>query len=220
MGSSKRLKRASRLVKLTSWGVLGTLLLSIGSAYFPFSMVLSAHARIAEQQEELEKARQAPGQLRALQQQLERTHRELAFLERGVTDREYIPTMLKQIEETARERKMKIVAVRPQVQTQQNTNQSGNKSGQQSSSSKAYEEQLIEISLQGDFWNLVSFLKQLDVYPKILAVQTMQVQAKTNPAQPVKGNPDLDVKMTVKAFIFRNSGGGTAPSPNSASRGG
>ena len=208
MAGSKRIHRLSRLTRWMGWGVLGTLMLSIGSAYLPFSMVQEARNQLAQHQLELEKARQAPGQLRALKQQLETLQRELAFLERGVSDREYIPTMLKQIEETARERKMQVVAVRPQNQTQQNSSQSDK---DKPSPHKAYEEQLIEIGLQGDFWNLVSFLKQLDVYPKILAVQTMQVQTNTSALQNAGGNPDLEVKMTVKAFIFRNA---RTPSPS------
>lgn len=201
MVSSKRVQKLMHLARWMSWGVLGTLLLSIGSAYFPFSMVQEAHRRLAEQQQELDKARQAPGQLRVLQQQLTTLQQELAFLERGVSEREYIPTMLKQIEQTARERNMQVVAVRPQNQSQQNT--SNDK--QQKNSAKPYDEQLIEISLSGDFWNLVNVLKQLDAYPKILAVQTMQVQSKTSLAPSAQGNPELEVKMTVKAFIFRPS---------------
>ncbi len=214
MRSSKRIQKLVNLARWMSWGVMGTLLLSVGSAYFPFSMVQEAHRRLAEQQQEIEKARQAPGQLRALQQRLTTLQRELAFLERGVSDREYIPTMLKQIEQTAREREMQVVAVRPQNQTQPNSSTGDN---QQKNNPKPYDEQMIEISLTGGFWNLVSFLKQLDVYPKILAVQTLQVQSKTASTIGAQ-SPELEVKMTVKAFIFRTPrpSSSTPQNPNSS----
>ncbi len=217
MVSSKRVQKLSNLARGMGWGVLGTLLLSIGSAYFPFSMVQEAQNRLAQQQQDLEQARQAPGKLRVLQQQLATLQQELAFLERGVSEREYIPTMLKQIEQTARERNMQVVAVRPQNQTQQNASSSEDK---KKNASKPYDEQLIEISLSGDFWNLVSVLKQLDAYPKILAVQTMQVQSKSSSLQNAQGNPELEVKMTVKAFIFRTSRPSSSATQSSDSQSG
>lgn len=201
MAGKSKIKRLESVVRVMGLGILLTLLLGIGSAYFPFTMISEAQSRLEEKQKALESARQAPAQLRQLQEQLEQIQHSLAFLERGVSESAYIPTMLKQIEDTARALNLKIVAIRPQQPSQTHTEQSGKKKQQ----SKPYEEQLIEISLQGQFWSFMSFLKQLDEYPKILAVQTMSLQARSTTQQSAETHPELEAKLTVKAFISRNS---------------
>ncbi|GBC91847.1 hypothetical protein HRbin15_00306 [bacterium HR15] len=204
MALSRRTQRFEQVARLLSMGLLVLLVVSVGSIYLPFSFLQETQRQMAERQKQLEQARQAPQQLRLLQQQLENAQRELHFLEEGVSQAAYIPTMLKQVEQTARRLEMKIVAIRPQ-QNNQNTQATQNQSNQQANNQppakKAYEEQLIEINLQGKFWSLMSFLKQLDEFPKILAVQTLNAQAKLKPEQQ-NANPDLDIRMTVKAFIF------------------
>jgi Tfp pilus assembly protein PilO len=180
-------------------------------------MVQQVQQQVTEQRQQLEQARQAPQQLRMLQQQYETVQSELRFLERGVSEATYIPTMLKQIEQTARQLQLEIVAVRPQQNNQpttqgnQNTqNASNQQSGGQATPKKAYEEQIIEVSLRGKFWSLMSFLKQLDEFPKILAVQTLNAQAKLKPEQEAT-NPDLEIRLTVKAFIFAPAAERTHP---------
>lgn len=212
MAGNSRIQRLESAVRVIGLAILITLLLGIGSAYFPYSMISEAQNHLAERQKALEQARQAPGQLRILQAQLEQTQRNLAFLERGVSEAAYIPTMLKQIEDTARALNLKIVAIRPQQPAQNNTG--GGQNDAKKQQAKPYEEQMIEISLQGHFWSLMSFLKQLDEYPKILAVQTMNLQAKSTTQQTADTNPELEAKFTVKAFIFRNSPPTTQNSQN------
>ena len=216
MAGKNRLERLESVARVMGWGILLTLLLGIGSAYFPFSMINEAQARLEEKQKALENARQAPAQLRQLQERLTQTQRNLAFLEHGVSEAAYIPTMLKQIEETARSLNLKIVAIRPQQPTPTNTGGSAHTQNQKPQS-KPYEEQLIEISLQGQFWSLMRFLRQLDEYPKILAVQAMNLQTKSIAHQSAETNPELEVKLTVKAFIFRSSPTNTSPEKTNGS---
>ena len=217
MALSRRTLRFEQFAKLLSLGSIVLLILSVGSIYMPFSMVQQVQQQVTEQRQQLEQARQAPQQLRMLQQQYETVQSELRFLERGVSEATYIPTMLKQIEQTARQLQLEIVAVRPQQNNQpttqgnQNTqNASNQQSGGQATPKKAYEEQIIEVSLRGKFWSLMSFLKQLDEFPKILAVQTLNAQAKLKPEQEAL-NPDLEIRLTVKAFIFAPDSGSQLP---------
>lgn len=207
MALSRRTQRFEQFARWLSLGLIGLFLVSVGSVYLPFSFLQEAQQQTEERQKQLEQARQSPQQLRILQQQLETAQRELRFLEEGVSQAAYIPTMLKQIEQVAKQLDMKIVAIRPQQNNQTNTatqnqqNRSEQQANTQQPAKKAYEEQLIEINLQGKFWSLTSFLKRLDEFPKILAVQTLNAQTKLKPEQE-SVNPDLDIRMTVKAFIF------------------
>ncbi|MCS7209932.1 MAG: type 4a pilus biogenesis protein PilO [Fimbriimonadales bacterium] len=200
MAVSRRLQRAQRASKLLGLAIAGTLLTGLGSLYLPWSMTQDLRAQLQERQQELEKAQQAATQLRHAQEQLQNTQRELQFLERGVSEAAYVPTMLKQFEQTATGRNLQIVSIRPQIQ-QGSANAASNT---QNPVAKAYQEQLFEIQLRGKFWNLMSLLKTLETFPKILAVQSLNAQAKSGTEQSPE-NPDLEIRMVVKAFIFQSA---------------
>ncbi len=206
MAVSRRIQRAQKLVKVLSIFVLITLLLSVGSLYLPYRSYTLVQETLEEKRKELEQAQQATSQLRLVQEQYEKAKRDLQFLERGVSQAEYIPTMLQQIEQTAKNLNLKIVAIRPQQPSQNSQEEEKEKA------KKPYEEQPIEISLQGNFWSLMRFLKQLDEYPKILAIQTLQVQSKvqSQPNAPASVNPELEIRAQVRAFIFKNTHQSTA----------
>jgi Tfp pilus assembly protein PilO len=212
---SKRLKRIQRTAQLVGLATLATLLLGLASLYLPWSMAQENRARLQEKQQELQEAQQAASQLQQVQAQLQTTQRELQYLERGVSEAAYVPTMLKQFEQTVRQLNLQIVAVRPQAPPVKppTTNPDGSSTGQPQEPPKPYDEQLFEIQLRGKFWDTVRLLKTLETFPKILAVQSLNTQAKTT-AEESTAHPDLETKMVVKAFIFREGKGqtGTASS--------
>lgn len=204
MAVSKRILRMQRTSKLFAGAILGTLFLGLASLYLPWSMTQDLQAQLEQKRQELQNAQQAANQLRQTQEQLQATQRELQFLERGVSEAAYVPTMLKQFEQLVLQRQLQIVAIRPQAQNNTPTN-----SKEEKKSAKAYDEQLFEIQLRGKFWNLMSLFKNLEAFPKILAVQSVNLQAKSGSEQ-VAENPDLEIRLIVKAFIFRSAQGQSA----------
>lgn len=215
MAVSKRIQRAQRASKLLGFAILGTLLLGLGSLYLPYTMLREATLQIQQRQAELTSAQEAINQLPTKQAQLQATRSELQFLEQGVTEAAYVPTLLRQFEQTAEQQKLEILAIRPHAQSDsQNTNQTD----AQKAVAKAYQEQLFEIQLRGKFWSLVSLLKSLETFPKILAVESINLQTKTNADQLVV-NPDLEITMTVKAFIFRKAQARPSENPSSSTGG-
>ncbi len=204
MAVSKRIQRAQRTTKLLGAAVAGTLAIGAGSLYLPWRSIQSAQEQLQARQDELQQAQHAAKQLRQIVEQLQATRRELQFLERGVSEAAYVPTLLKQFEQTALQRNLQIVSIRPQApppKPPQNPDQS---ESTQKEPPKPYEEQLFEIQLRGKFWDLMSLLKTLETFPKILAVQSLNLQAKSG-AEQSNANPDLEIKMVVKAFIFRSA---------------
>ncbi|MDW8050878.1 MAG: type 4a pilus biogenesis protein PilO [Armatimonadota bacterium] len=197
MAVSKRIQQAQRKVRLLTIAAGATLLLGLGSLFFPWQAIQAQQAQLQEKLQALQTAQHATSQLRIALQQLQLTQQELRFLERGVSEAAYVPTMLKQFEQTARQHQLQIVAIRPQ---QPQTNPSQN--DKSAKNNQPYEEQLFEIQLRGKFWGLMSLLKSLESFPKILSVQTLYAQAKSGSEQAPE-NPDLEIRMVVKAFIFR-----------------
>lgn len=205
MAVSKRLQRIQRTAKMTTLLTLATLVLGAASLYLPWSMVQENQAQLQAKQQELQEAQQAASQLERARENLQTTQRELQFLERGVSQAAYVPTMLKQFEQTVRQLNLQIVSIRPQAKqvTPPPVNPDGSiDTSQPKEPPKPYEEQLFEIQLRGKFWNTLRLLKTLETFPKILAVQSLNAQAKTT-AEESTDPPDLEIKMVVKAFIFR-----------------
>ena len=205
---SKRLKRIQRAAQLTGLATLATLLLGLASLYLPWSMAQENQTHLQAKQQELQEAQQAASQLQQVQEQLLTTQRELQYLERGVSEAAYVPTMLKQFEQTVRQLNLQIVSIRPQAPPVKppTTNPDGSNTGQPQEPPKPYDEQLFEIQLRGKFWDTVRLLKTLETFPKILAVQSLNTQAKAT-AEESTAHPDLETKMVVKAFIFREARG-------------
>ena len=205
---SKRLKRIQRAAQLTGLATLATLLLGLASLYLPWSMAQENQTHLQAKQQELQEAQQAASQLQQVQEQLLTTQRELQYLERGVSEAAYVPTMLKQFEQTVRQLNLQIVSIRPQAPPVKppTTNPDGSNTGRPQEPPKPYDEQLFEIQLRGKFWDTVRLLKTLETFPKILAVQSLNTQAKAT-AEESTAHPDLETKMVVKAFIFREARG-------------
>lgn len=206
MAKPKSLNQNETTMKLLSVFVLLTLLSGVGVSYIGYGKVGEAAKELETQRQALEEAKQAPRQLEDLQNEYERTMQELRYLERGVSEAAYVPTLLKQLESMVDEVGLKIQAIRPVARPPKTPEEEK----KEHADSKPYEEQLIQVSVRGKFWSLMSFLKNLQAFPKILAVQKLTAQSKLDPDQ--TGNPDLEVQMEVKAFIFktRNEGGITA----------
>jgi Tfp pilus assembly protein PilO len=197
MAKPKSLSNNEKAMKLISVLVLLTLLSGLGVSYIGYGKVGEAAQELEKQRKALEEAKQAPHQLEMLQAEYERTIQELRYLERGVSEAAYMPTLLKQLEGMVGEVDLKIQAIRPVARPQKTPEEQK----KENADSKPYEEQLIQVSVRGKFWSLMSFLKNLQAFPKILAVQKLTAQSKLDPAQ--TGNPDLEVQMEVKAFIFK-----------------
>ncbi len=204
MAVSKRIQRAQRAAKLLGVAIVGTLALGAGSLYLPWGAVQAAQEQLQNRQNELQQAQQAASQLQQTVEQLQTTRRELQFLERGVSEAAYVPTMLKQFEQTVQQRNLQIVSIRPQAPPPKLPQNPDQPDSAQKEPPRPYNEQLFEIQLRGKFWDLMSLLKTLETFPKILAVQSLNAQAKSGAEQSTE-NPDLEIKMVVKAFIFRSA---------------
>lgn len=197
MAKPKHLSNNEKTMKLLSVLVLITLLSGIGVSYIGYGKVGEAAQELETQRKALEAAKQAPRALEDLQAEYDRTVQELRYLERGVSEAAYMPTLLKQLESMVGEVDLKIQSIRPVARPPKTPEEQK----KEEADSKPYEEQLIQVSVRGRFWSLMSFLKNLQAFPKILAVQKLTAQSKLDPDQ--SGNPDLEVQMEVKAFIFK-----------------
>lgn len=149
---------------------------------------------------------------------------QLRFLESSVTTQAYIPTMLKQIEHLGKSNNLRVIAVRPQAAPAEPPTRrlssgaqaaEGNvdKAGQQSSGStgqgapkpvvKPYDELRVDIELEGKYMNALDFLYKLTAFPKIIAVNTIQMSPAAS--RDVVATPNLGIKLSITAFVLKES---------------
>jgi hypothetical protein len=71
-----------------------------------------------------------------------------------------------------------------------------------------YDKIHVDMEVRGSYWNVARLLYQLTEFPKILAVEAVQVQsAPPAPGAAASGkSPDLTVSLKLTGFIFPNDG--------------
>jgi len=160
---------------------------------------------------------------------LEEDRSRLRFLEIGVSDKAYVPTLLKQVEELGAATRNRVLGVRPQAaaaaqtRLQQRRDPESQAAGEKrpgetgpdgapvEEPEEPYERLGIEVSIVGTYATSQDFIARLTRFPKIIAVDEVSIQPHraTSPREAVS-LASLDVKIKVTAFVMKEK---TAVSP-------
>jgi Tfp pilus assembly protein PilO len=156
---------------------------------------------------------------------LEQDRAQLLYLENGVSDAAYVPTLLKQLEELASSTHNKVLGVRPLADTRGPTRieqrRDPNAQGKSGSDEEKKEEVKpdpytrlgIQVSLVGTYQSSQGFIDRLTRFPKIVSVDELQLRPHHSAAgesEAERGVLDVEIKLT--AFIMKES----APAASSA----
>lgn len=159
---------------------------------------------------------------------------QVRYLESSVSSRDYVPTLLKQMEHLGKSVNLKVLGVRPQEDTQKSNQRSATSGakaaeGNVEDASKKkdaaapkvkpaapYDELKIDLELEGTYMNALNFLYSLTSFPKIIAVNKLEMSPGRDTF--AASSPRLRVKMTVTAFILKDAAPArTAPAATGAS---
>lgn len=176
------------------------------------SQLKSANVQLQERQQQEQESSQIAKKLDSVESTYLDTQSELSFLETSVSNYEYIPTMLKQLEVLGKSLDMKVISVRPQaVQAAapvspppSDSSSASGTSGQAPAATQAkkkpYQELSIEVTLEGNYWQARNFLYRLTKFPKIVSVKSIQIAPAD--ASGTTGGSTLQVCLSVTAFVF------------------
>jgi Tfp pilus assembly protein PilO len=194
------------------------------------------HAKAAElkqlqqtldkKQAELTDTKSKVEKLPELEQQYQSLRARLAVLEPGLPNATYIPTFLHQIESLATGTNNDIMLIRPKpaikksaansaVKINDETGELVKGKGGAAPSNEAqkkepelpYDFVPIELRLQGTYWTVISFLSQLQQFPKMIAVNDISFspnQTGTNAGR----SPDLTASMELTAVVTKGGSDG------------
>jgi len=158
--------------------------------------------------------------------------RRLEVLEPTLPTYAYIPTFLRQIEKLANDTDNKVAGVKPLPLLQRTPAPApgaaaaaggaapaqaapGAEPAQKTLAAERYDRVPIEFSLNGDYWQTVSFLERLSKFPKMLAVDDISLTPTGQPEGLTA--PDLRVKMNLLALIQKGEEKWTSDAKNSSS---
>jgi Tfp pilus assembly protein PilO len=179
-----------------------------GVIYWQYTGYTALHSRVQAAEKQVEEGRTIAQRLETVQQQYQQAAQQLQHLELSVSERAYIPTLLKQLEASAKSHQLRVLSVRPSnAQPPQKAQQeSDNQQKEEKKPAEPYEKQVIDVSVQGQFWNVMRFTEGLTRFPKILAVERLQIRPRQrkNPDDPF----EVEAQFTLTAFIFRDAEGG------------
>lgn len=185
------------------------LLLGAGGVYWQYTGYTQLQSQVQAAEKQVEEGKTIASRLEQTQQRYQQTAQQLQHLELSVSERAYIPTLLKQLEASARACQLRVLSVRPsQAPTAQKTQQEGEEDKQKENKKPAdpYEKQVIDVSVRGQFWNVMRFTEGLTRFPKILAVE--RVQLRPNQRKEPDDPFEVEAQFTLTAFIFRDAQGG------------
>ena len=135
--------------------------------------------------------------------------KQLRYLESSVTAGEYVPTLLRQMEGQAKAVNLQVGSVRPTLEPAPEPPK--DKEARKGFVAWPYDKIHIELEVRGSYWNVAKLLYRLTEFPKIMAVESVQVQPGT--VVQAGKSPQLTANLKLTGFIFKNDAAGEKPTP-------
>ncbi len=180
----------------------GLLLVGGGLSYVMYGNYSDATAKAAKLEKEI-------GDEAALHADLEQSRttlieggQQLQHLELGVSTAEFIPTLLKNLEDTGRECELKVIGVKPIAEGSSKSKKKVTDNGEEpvKQKKKPYVELEIEVKAAGMFSHVMKFLKRLEDFPKIVAVRSISITPKIEPDGLTISR--LEAVVNLRVFVF------------------
>lgn len=171
-----------------------SVVISVGIIGWQLNGLSEQRANVDHLAEQVKAQRDVPLQLDGARQELERVKKELVHLEKDVPNVAYVPTLLKELELTGKASGLEVLGVRPVVKAVGPAN-AGVKPER-----KPYNDLDIEVRVRGNYRGILSFVKALNLFPKIVEARAVSIEPKPIPGQ--KGRPPLEAICRLRAYIF------------------
>jgi Tfp pilus assembly protein PilO len=175
-----------------------TLLGSIGLFVWRSQEIAKIQAEVEQKQKEVASGEQIARRLTQVEADYAGMQNQLRFLETSVTEGQYVPTLLKQMEGLAKSVKLQVNGVRPTFEPAPGP--PSDKEARKNYVPWPYDKLHVEMDVKGSYWNIAQMLYRLTEFQKIIAVESVSI----TPNNSQTGyNPDLNVKMSLTGFIFK-----------------
>jgi Tfp pilus assembly protein PilO len=183
-------------------------------------------------------SQQVTKQFQTTQAAFDETRTRIQFLEQSVTQRSYVPTLLKQIQALAHDTQLTVTAVRPAVTVappapvKAVTPPAGGAAppppdpgSPAAPAAKAkvvptdYDTLGVDLQISGSYANTTAFLYKLTKFPKIISVSGLQIHPGSTPkgADP-KASPVVVASLHLQAYMFHDDAASVTPDAAAAGK--
>lgn len=178
-----------------------TVVVGLGLTFIQYSSLLDTQAKVAQLRKDQLDQGKLEDKLKTSLSQLQECSNSLSHLEKGVPELDYVPTMLKQLEDAGTQSGLVVLGVRP-VPKQDAAKDSSSASKDKKTPKKQYTELDIEVTCRGDYKSVRNFVHALSVFPKIVAAKTISITPKQQDSKSQDSAPKLDVTISLRSYLF------------------
>lgn len=171
---------------------------SVGFLFMQNQRLDSKRAEVARMTEQSKEQQEIYKKLDASKQELADLKTKLSHLEAGVPDAAYVPTMLKDLELVGKAHGIEVTGLRPaQAKTPPPSKD------KDVTTQKPYQPLDLELKGRGRYFDVVTFIEALNVFPEIVTVRTVGL----SPAMSANktGDKTLEVTIGLRAFLFKQA---------------
>jgi len=172
--------------------------------------------QVSEKEEELASGQKIASKLETVRADYISTQNQLRYLETSVTEDEYVPSLLHQVEALAKSVNMQVDSIRPTLEPSAAKAAPVKKDPNAPADDKSkapppppYDKLHIDMQMKGNYWDTAKLLYKLTEFQKIIAVESLELHPVSSPLGGV--SPVLGVHLNLTGFIFPNDGKNGVP---------
>jgi Tfp pilus assembly protein PilO len=188
---------------------VGVLVAGAGLSYAQYGKVQQLTAKANAARQELGSRAELEAQLAQSSLDVQKASQDLTHLEGNLTTVEYVPTLLKDLQTTGESCHLQIEGVRPVPKNDAKVKKPEGTGSAEKPIRKTYEEIDVEVRCKGTFQNVMSFLKKLESFPKIVGVRQMTIVPQV--AQDSKSVKALETTVRIRVYVFPRTAAWTSP---------
>jgi Tfp pilus assembly protein PilO len=210
-----RLRPDKRTVALLGAAFLGVLAGGGALLYQQQHSLAAVTRQLRDKEQQRDESARLASRLAETELRFKEDRDKLKFLESSLPSMAYVPTLLKQIERLGKDTKNTVRGVRPEMAPKtpvrpavRRTDPEAGEGGDGPREEKPkppepYDRLTIQVALTGRYQDYQMFLQELTRFPKIVAVDRVQLRPRFDHENPA-ASPRLDVDMQLTAFILKN----------------
>ena len=165
--------RPSKQTAIIFGSLIGVLLLATaGYSSWQYTAQQENDAVIRTKTQQVQDSQVVAKQLDAKEAEFAQVQGRIGRLETSVSETEYVPTLLKQIERLAKENKLRIDGQQQAFEAAPEP--PADVEARKKFVVQPYDKEIITLRVQGRYWNIARFLYSLTEFPKILSVDKLE----------------------------------------------
>ncbi len=147
-------------------------------------------------------------QLDATEAEYRQVQGRIGRLETAVSENDYVPTLLKQIERLAKENGLRVDGQQQSFEAAPDP--PSDPEARKRWVVQPYDKEYITLRVRGRYWNLARFLYRLTEFPKILSVEKLDFRPQNSE---VSQSPLLGITINMTGYLFKPGENMPAPEP-------